>query len=112
MRIRIQGVRYTAITTDSSGSFRVTGVDPGEYNLRFDKPGFVPVELPAFGKPRLRVGLSGTVRAGVEMPAMAGRLEATSTVRRPSLRPYLFRFEPDRAGAGTRSRCRKRGAAV
>lgn len=69
--LRIQGVRYTAITTDSSGSFRVTGTEPGEYNLRFDKPGFVAVELPALGKPRLRVGLSGTVRADVEMLAMA-----------------------------------------
>jgi hypothetical protein len=65
-----KGVRYSVSATDSAGTFRVTGVEPGEYNLRYDKPGYVQVELPSFGLPRLRVGAVGTVRADVEMSAM------------------------------------------
>jgi hypothetical protein len=66
-----KGVRYSAITTDSSGGFSIPDVAPGDYDLRFDKPGYVQLELPTFGQPRLHVGMSGTVRADVEMSAMA-----------------------------------------
>jgi hypothetical protein len=65
-----KGVRYSA-TTDASGSFHIDGVEPGEYDSRYEKSGYVQLELPTFGQPRLHVGLSGTVRADVEMSAMA-----------------------------------------
>jgi protocatechuate 3,4-dioxygenase beta subunit len=64
-----KGVRYSA-NTDTSGTFRIVGVEPGEYNSRFENPGFVQVELPMFGQPRLRVGMSAAVRQDVEIAAM------------------------------------------
>lgn len=65
-----KGSRYNA-TTDAGGTFQIAGVQPGEYNSRYEKSGYVQLELPTFGQARLRVGLSGTVRADVEMSAMA-----------------------------------------
>jgi protocatechuate 3,4-dioxygenase beta subunit len=65
-----RGARYTA-TTDSAGNFQISGVLPGEYDSRYEKQGFVQLELPHFGQPRLRVGLSVTARADVEMSALA-----------------------------------------
>jgi hypothetical protein len=65
-----RGARYTA-STDSAGNFLITGVLPGEYDSRYEKQGFVLLELPHFGQPRLRVGLSAEVRADVEMSALA-----------------------------------------
>jgi protocatechuate 3,4-dioxygenase beta subunit len=58
-------------TTDSSGTFVISGVNPGEYNYRFEKDGYEPQELPIFGQPRLRVGAAGTVRADAEIAALA-----------------------------------------
>jgi protocatechuate 3,4-dioxygenase beta subunit len=58
-------------TTDSSGTFVISGVNPGEYNYRFEKDGYDPRELPAFGQPRLRVGGAGTFRADAEIAALA-----------------------------------------
>jgi protocatechuate 3,4-dioxygenase beta subunit len=58
-------------TTDSSGTFVVSGVNPGEYNYRFEKDGYEPQEFPVFGQPRLRVGAAGTFRADAEIAALA-----------------------------------------
>jgi hypothetical protein len=65
-----RGVRYNA-TTDTSGAFVVTGVQPGDYNSRFERTGLVQLQLPHFGQPRLRVGGSGSVRDDVQMDAKA-----------------------------------------
>jgi hypothetical protein len=58
-------------TTDSSGTFVINDVNPGEYNYRFEKDGYDPRELPTFGQPRLRVGAAGTFRADTEIAALA-----------------------------------------
>ncbi|HEY7389994.1 MAG TPA: carboxypeptidase regulatory-like domain-containing protein [Bryobacteraceae bacterium] len=64
------GQSYKA-TTDSSGTFVIGGVNPGEYNYRFEKNGYESRELPVFGQPRLRVGTAGTFRADAEIAALA-----------------------------------------
>lgn len=56
-----QGVLYNA-TTDSSGSFRIFDMQPGEYRSRYEKSGFVWLARPLFGEPTLRVGLGGVPR--------------------------------------------------
>jgi hypothetical protein len=58
-------------TTDSSGTFVISGVNPGEYNYRFEKDGYQEHTFPAFGQPRLRVGAAGTFRADGEIAALA-----------------------------------------
>jgi hypothetical protein len=58
-------------TTDSSGAFAIAGVNPGDYNYRFEKDGYEIRELPTFGQPRLRVGANGTFRADTEIAALA-----------------------------------------
>jgi protocatechuate 3,4-dioxygenase beta subunit len=67
----LKGAGGGTTTSDSSGTFRITGVDPGEYNLRFDKPGYLQLRLPQFGQPRLRVGAGGAARMDAELVAMA-----------------------------------------
>jgi protocatechuate 3,4-dioxygenase beta subunit len=61
-----KGTRYTA-DTDSSGSFRIAGVEPGEYRSRYEKPGFQTLEMPRFGEPTLQVGIGGSHRLNVEI---------------------------------------------
>ena len=66
-----QGVLYKA-TTDSSGSFRISDVQPGEYRSSYEKSGFVPRGMPDFGEPGVRVGLGGIdPRIAVELTRLA-----------------------------------------
>jgi protocatechuate 3,4-dioxygenase beta subunit len=62
--------RYSA-ATDSSGNFRITGVEPGEYSTSYVKSGFVRLYLPLPGQSPVRVGVSGTARADAELAAHA-----------------------------------------
>ncbi|MBV8906891.1 MAG: carboxypeptidase regulatory-like domain-containing protein [Acidobacteriia bacterium] len=64
-----KGTRYTA-QTDSSGVFRVEGAQPGEYDSRFEKAGYVQLELPRFGESRLRVGGAGSFHLDAQLSAM------------------------------------------
>ena len=50
-----KGVRYNAVT-DASGTFRITGVLPGEYSVRFQKSGFEELGQPGFGQPLFLIG--------------------------------------------------------
>ena len=59
-------LRYSA-TSDSSGSFHISDVQSGEYRSRYEKPGFLQLELPRFGEPMLRVGYGGSARVDVEL---------------------------------------------
>ncbi len=61
---------YTA-ATDSSGNFRIAGVEPGEYSTSYVKSGFVQLYLPLPGQSPVRVGVSGTARADAELAAYA-----------------------------------------
>lgn len=54
-------------TSDASGIFRIAGVQPGEYRVRYQKPGFEELYRPGFGQPPLRVGTAGSVRADAEL---------------------------------------------
>lgn len=65
-----KGAQYSAVT-DASGKFQIVGVAPGEYDSRFDKPGFPELRLPTFGKPGLHVGSGGTARIDVELVPFA-----------------------------------------
>jgi Carboxypeptidase regulatory-like domain len=65
-----KGARYDA-TTDASGSFRIAGVQPGEYRSRYEKPGFAEVDHPGFGQPPLRVGTAGSNRADADLVPFA-----------------------------------------
>jgi hypothetical protein len=58
-------------TTDASGMFVISGINPGEYNYRFEKEGYEEHIFPGLGQSRLRVGASGTVRADGEIAALA-----------------------------------------
>ena len=53
-----KGVRYNA-TTDAAGAFRITDVQPGEYNSRAESLGYVDVVQPRLGQQGLRVGMGG-----------------------------------------------------
>jgi hypothetical protein len=114
VRLRKGSTGYAA-TTDASGKFVVTGVQPGEYDSRFEKSGFVIRDAPMFGKPPLRVGASGTVEFDIELDPFAalrgrvtdpdGRPVAKATVELDELHSTTAdedgRFEFQNLWAGT-----------
>jgi protocatechuate 3,4-dioxygenase beta subunit len=65
-----KGVRYNAIT-DASGTFRITGVLPGEYSVRFEKSGFEELDQPGFGQPLLSIGAAGSSHTDAELVPFA-----------------------------------------
>jgi hypothetical protein len=65
-----KGVRYNA-TTDASGTFHFNGVLPGDYSVRFQKPGFEELDQPDFGQPLHRIGAAGTFHIDAELVPFA-----------------------------------------
>ena len=66
-----KGVRYNA-TADASGAFRITDVQPGDYNSRVESQGYVDSIQPRLGQQGLRVALGGNAtRLDVQLDPMA-----------------------------------------
>jgi protocatechuate 3,4-dioxygenase beta subunit len=65
-----RGVRYNAIT-NASGAFRIAGVEPGEYNERYEKSGFEQLDRPGFGQPPIRIGTAGSLHTDVQLAPFA-----------------------------------------